>query len=63
VLDYILSLYLIVGSEHNEDTFPKNYKLLYSVTYNQVFFFRNDYMFQSKETNIWQPLQIPYNKV
>jgi hypothetical protein len=25
-LDYILLLYLIIGSEHNADALPKNYK-------------------------------------
>ena len=28
MLDYILSLYLITGSEHNGDALPKNYKFL-----------------------------------
>ena len=26
MLNYILSLYLIIGSEHNGDDLPKNYK-------------------------------------
>jgi len=63
VLDYILSLYLVIGSEHNEDALPKNYKSLYLVTHKQAFFFRNVYMFRSKQIIIWPPLQILYNKV
>jgi hypothetical protein len=37
MLDYILSLFLITGSEHNMDALPKYYKSLYVVTHNQAF--------------------------